>query len=311
MTSSTNGPPRKHHFVTQSWIKRFVAGDGQLYVYDWEKDRVDRGSSKPIMMIYDLYTVEPGGVLDTSTETTTLGELDRTIPGIFSRLDNGERGQDLRLDLAWYFAAQAMRDPEVIASYSGRSQAYALALVEALSANSYADFIHELGSAFPGADVTQAEFNDMRSLGKADLEAAIERAIDVLGADGGTPSSPFTDLINDPSGRKTIEDQLLKLDWTLKTAPGAGHFILGDHGLLFDKGGLAAGLRVPLSPTTALWMTPSSKGSGRISDSSATDWEVDGLNAESAGRARRWLVGQPAELERWKRQVRGGKLPKA
>jgi hypothetical protein len=311
MASSTTEPPRRHHFLTQSWIKRFAADDGQLYVYDWEKDRVDKGSSKPIMMIYDLYTVEPGGILDTNTETGTLRVLDGAIPQILARLDGGERGNEIRRDLAWYFAAQAMRDPEVIASYAARSQAYALALVDALSAPSYADFMTELHGAFPGADVSQAEFDDMRRRGKAELETAIEHAIALLGAEGGTATSPFTDLLNDPSGRKRIEDQLLTLSWTLKTVSGARRFILGDHGLLFDKGGLAAGLRVPLSPTTALWLAPSPEVSIGIADDHAEEWEVDNLNAESAARARRWLAGEPSQLERCKRQVRGAKIPKA
>ncbi len=311
MAGSTSGPPRKHHFLTQSWIKRFIASDGELHVYDWKKGLVTTGSSRSIMMIYDLYTVEPDGVLDTTTETTTLGALDGAIPQIFARLDGGERGEAVRRDLAWYFAAQALRDPDIIASYAPHSQTYALALVDALSASSYADFVHALSTAFPGADVTEAEFDDMRAVGKAILESSIERAIDQLGAAGGLASSPFTDVINDPSGRNAIEAQLLKLDWTLKIASGTERFILGDYGLLFDKGGLAAGLRVPVSPTKALWLTPSVHRKSEIVEAAAMDWEVDGLNAESAGRARQWLVGEPAQLERHRPQVCGTEIRNA
>lgn len=308
---TTNGPPRRHHFIAQSWIRRFVAADGQLHVFDWQKGEVRAGSSKTIMMIYDLYTVDPEGLLDTSTETGTLGELDDAFPKTLARLTGGERGEEVRGELARYFAAQAIRDPEIIAGYAARAQDYALALLDAISATSYAEFVSNLQKTFPGADLTEAEFDDLRQQGRAVVEAAFENAVETLGSKGGTPDAPFTDLLNDPSGRQIIQDRLLALEWTLASVTGDRHLILGDHGLLFDKGGFDAGLRVPISPRQALLLRPASGGPSCINDADLSDWLVGDLNAESAARARMWLVGEPSELERYRPQVRGVKLPKA
>ncbi len=301
-----NNKPRIHHFVPQFWIKKFISTDGKLWGYEWNDDRIKQRSSKAMMQVFDLYTIQPGGVDDTSLETNELGVIDTAGANAFDRVLSGDRGEPARLDLATFLAAQIMRDPGTLASYRPRTQEYALALLGAVDAQDYASFAAALAAQFPGADIREDEFDHILALSTAERD--FDSIISALDAAGGFPALPFTDLIRDPKGRDIVRNALLGLDWQIRTDANAG-FILGDAAVLYEKSDLGSGLRTPLSKTTALYLKPSQTPRQGIASSIAKPFEVDDLNYESAARARLWLVGEQARIDEVRTQVTARGLP--
>jgi len=305
-----NNQPRVHHFVPQFWVKEFTGADGKLWGYAWDDDRIKERSSKAMMQIFDLYTIQPQGADDTSLETCELGNIDRNGSAAFNRVLSGDYTEAAKAELATFLAAQIMRDPQTLASYKPKTQEFALALLDALDATDYASFVETLSARFPGAEkiIKESDFDYIRGLGLAGAEQAIDRVISALEASGGFPGLPFTDLVRDASGRDIIRDVLLGLDWELKMDANAG-FTLGDAGVLYNKRALGSGLKAPLSSTTALYLTHSAKPAQGIATSRAKPFEVQHLNLESAARTRRWLVGEKSQLEQLKAQVSGQGFP--
>jgi hypothetical protein len=254
------------------------------------------------MQITDLYTVQPTGIDDTSLETNELGAIDSDGAQAFERVLNGDLSEGAKGELASFLAAQIMRDPDTLSNYRLKVQDYALQILDAINAPDYATFSSELSSRVPGAEIREDEFNHVRALGKSAAEQAIERIVTGLEAAGGMPELPFTDLIRNSSGRDILRNALLSLNWELRTDQLDG-FLLGDKAILFDKGSLADGLRTPLSRAQALYLTPTADPSRGIASNPAKLFDVDGLNQESAARARRWLVGEKAKLNTVKSQV--------
>ena len=302
-----NNKPRVHHFVPQFWIKKFISSDGNLWGYDWNDDRIKQRSSKAMMQVFDLYTIQPSGVDDTSLETNELGAIDASGANAFERVLSGHLDEPVRFDLATFLAAQIMRDPGTLASYRPRAQEYALSLLGAVNAQDYTSFAAELAAQFPGADISQDEFDHIRALPMAERD--FDKIISDLDAAGGIPELPFTDLIRDPNGRDIVRDVLLGLDWEV-TTNAAADFILGDAAVLYEKSDLASGLSTPLSMTTALYLKPSAAPRQGIGRRIARPFEVDQLNYESAARARLWLVGEQARLEAIRMQITMRGLPK-
>ncbi|MER9171197.1 DUF4238 domain-containing protein [Mesorhizobium australicum] len=298
--------PRVHHFVPQFWIKKFISADGKLWGYEWNDDRVKQRSSKAMMQVFDLYTIQPGGVDDTSLETKELAVIDTAGAKTFDRVLSGDLSEPARLDLATFLAAQIMRDPGTLASYRPLTQEYALSLLGAVDAQDYASFAAELAAQFPGADIRRDEFDYFRSLPAAEL--AIDKIISGLDAAGGLPELPFTDLIRDPKGRDIVRNGLLSLNWQIRTNANAG-FILGDAAVLFEKSDLGSGLRTPLSKTTVLHLMPSQTPRQGIDSTIAKSFEVDDMNYESAARARLWVVGEQAQIEGVRTQVTNRGFP--
>lgn len=301
-----NNKPRAHHFVPQFWIKKFISADGNLWGYEWNDDRIKQRSSKAMMQVFDLYTIQPGGVDDTSLETNELGVIDTAGANAFDRVLSGDLGKPVRLDLATFLAAQIMRDPGTLASYRPRTQEYALSLLGAVDAQDYASFAAKLATQFPGAYIRQDEFDHIRALPSAERD--IDKIISELDAAGGLPELPFTDLIRDPKGRDIVRNVLLGLNWQIRTDANAG-FILGDAAILYEKSDLRSGLRTPLSKTTALYLTPSQTPRQDIASTVAKSFEVDDLNLESAARTRLWLVGEQARIGDVRTQITAQGLP--
>lgn len=108
--------PRKHHFVPQFWIRRFAGTDGKLWAYDHQAGRISERSSKQLMQVFNLYTVQPSGVDDTTLETVDLNKIDSEGSAIFDRLLNGDHSQPAKEEFASFLAAQILRDPAVVTS---------------------------------------------------------------------------------------------------------------------------------------------------------------------------------------------------
>jgi hypothetical protein len=64
--------PRKHHFVPQFWMRRFSDADGKLWSYDRETGRISERSSRKLMQIFNLCTVQRSGADDATLETVDL-----------------------------------------------------------------------------------------------------------------------------------------------------------------------------------------------------------------------------------------------
>lgn len=292
--------PRVHHFVPQFWIKKFISADGKLWGYEWNDDRIKERSSKAMMQIFDLYTIQPAGADDTSLETNELGTIDTDGADALGRILKGDLSEATKLDLATFIAAQIMRDPGTLKSFRPRTQEFALFLLGVADAPDYATFAAELAARFPGANIREDEFNHIRAL--PSVETEVDKIISALDAAGGLPDIPFTDLIRNPKGRDIIRDVLVGMDWHIKTDSSAG-FILGDGAVLYEKSDLRSGLKAPLSTTTALYLTPSQTPTQGITSSVAQAFEVDELNYESSARARLWLVGESTRIEAVRTQV--------
>ena len=303
-----NNPPRINHFIPQFWIKRFTAADGKIWAYDRDDGRVRPRSPKALMQLFNLYTVQPTGVDDTTLETVDLDKIDREGNAAFDRVLNGDHSEAARKELATFLAAQIMRDPEIVTSYNPKAQELSLSLLEIFDATDYETFARKWGARFPGACIEKQEYDHIRSLGIKDGEGAIEKLITALDASGGLPELPFTDVVRNADGRDKLCDQLLKFDWLLKIDTNAG-LVLGDTGVLYEKGRLADGVKVPLSSSAALHLALNSTRTPGIRALAVTPGEVDALNLESAARARRWLVGEPSLLEKLKPQVGSSSLP--
>jgi hypothetical protein len=297
-----NDVPRIHHFVPQFWIKKFTASDGKLWTYDWKDDRIRERSSKQLMQVFNLYTIQPSGIDDASLEVIDNNKIDNDGAEVFRRILSGEHSDDAKKALSSFLAAQVVRDPEVVLSYNPGAQELTLSLLEIFDEDDYSTFCSRWNELYHDTYVTETEFNYIRSLGLSGAENELEKIIAALDSTEGLPDLPFTDLVRSPEGRKKINDRLLTCDWTLKTVESDG-FILGDTGVLYDRGSMVA-LRVPLSPKTALYLTPTDKPNSGIRTEAAREDEVFALNIESASRSRRWLVGEPDILEEMKSQVR-------
>lgn len=299
--------PRKHHFVPQFWIRRFAGADGKLWAYDHDTGRISERSSKQLMQIFNLYTVQPSGADDTTLETIDLNRIDSEGSSVFDRILKGDHTQSAKEEFASFLAAQVLRDPDVVTSYNPRAQELTLSLLNAFDAPDFDTFRQRWEARYPGTSVTETEFKHIHALGLQGAENSLELIITALDASEGLPELPFTDAVRSPDSRKIIRDQLLGFDWTLRT-DASDRFILGDTGVLYNNGAMQS-LSAPLSRGAALFLTPSDSPKPGISSVSAADHDVANLNLESASRSRRWLVGERMELERLRSQVGSGPLP--
>jgi len=302
-----NDRPRKHHFVPQFWIRGFAGTDGKIWAYDHDNGRISERSSKQLMQIFNLYTVQPSGADDTTLETVDLNRIDSDGSAVFDRILKGDLTQPAKEAFASFLAAQVLRDPDIVTSYNPRAQELTLDLLAAFDAPDFVTFRKAWDARYPGTSVTEAEFNHIHSLSLQGAENALEAIIAALNDSEGLPELPFTDAVRSPDSRNIIRDHLLSLDWAVKT-DAAARFILGDTGVLYNKGAMQT-LSAPLSRGAALFLTTSDRPNAGISSTSAADFEVQNLNFETAARSRRWIVGEPTQLEQFREQVGTGTLP--
>lgn len=299
--------PRKHHFVPQFWIRRFAGSDGKLWAYDHDTGSIGERSSRQLMQIFNLYTVQPSGADDTTLETVDLNRIDSEGSAIFDRILKGDHTQCAKEEFASFLAVQVLRDPDVVTSYNPMAQELTLSLLAAFDAPDFNTFRQGWEARYPGTSVTEAEFQHIHALSLQGAENALELIITALDDSEGLPELPFTDAIRTPDSRNIIRGQLLGFDWTLKT-DASDRFILGDTGVLYNKGAMQS-LSAPLSRGAALFLTPSDNPKPGISSVSAADHDVQNLNLETAARSRRWIVGERAHLERLRSQVGSTLLP--
>lgn len=293
--------PRVHHFVPQFWIKKFMSADGRLWSYDWKDDALKERSSRQLMQVFNLYTVQPSGVDDTSLETVDNQKIDNDGSRAFERVLNGDYSPEAKSELADFLAAQILRDPTVISAYNPRAQELTLKLLEVFDAPDYPTFLKHWAGLYPGASATEAEYRHIKSLGLKGAENAIERIILALDSTEGLPELPFTDVVRDQNARNVARDRLHACSWTVARS-GSNEIILGDSGVLYEKGNIPP-IKVPLCHNAVLFIEPTASVTSGITARSMAAHEAAALNYESASRARRWIVGERHLLETAKSQV--------
>lgn len=300
--------PRNHHYVPQFWQKHFSPnGTSFVWAYDYQDDVVRQRSVKTLMQARDLYTVDRAGSVDVSLETDELGEVDGHGANLLKGVIAQDGSAETRIAFADFLAVQALRVPAMVERYGELTQALILQLLEAPPAADYADFIERI-QAKGGAALALDEntFNTLRAIPPQALEAFVEGRVEAVATHNGDPDIPHTDAIRDTAARLRIAAHLLAMTWTVKrfTEP---QLILGDMGVIFEKGGIDRGLRAPLTPTLALFIEPGpNPAPTTIGFEDGRGHEVQDLNFETAARSSRWLIGaSQAAVEVYKPQVRG------
>lgn len=72
---------------------QFAGADGKLWAYDHQTGGTSELSSKQLMQILNLYTVQPSGADDTTLETVDLNRTDSQGSATFDRVLNGDHSQ--------------------------------------------------------------------------------------------------------------------------------------------------------------------------------------------------------------------------
>ncbi len=299
--------PRNHHYVPQFWQREFGSGLSLVWAYDYQKDNVESRSPKSMMQERDLYTVDRHGAVDVSLETVELGQVDGDGAQLLKRLIAGDGSADLRTKFADFLAVQALRIPEMVTRYGELSQALILQLLEAPAAADYEEFVTRIQAK--GGRVLYLDepgFDALRVVPLADIEQFVEAHMDAVVSGDGDKDIPHTDAIRDPAARKQIADRLLGMTWTMKRF-ARPDVILGDTGVIFEKGDMFSGWRAPLAPNIALFIDAGADPvPAAIAVEAGRDHEIEGLNYESAARSTRWLIGSSQSVvERYASQVRG------
>lgn len=293
--------PRKHHFIPQFWIKKFHHSDGNYYVYDSNSGNIATKHPRNVMQLINLYTIEPENLDDVTLETVDLNKVDNKGNTLFNKLINGQIDNNLKNELADFFAVQILRDPQVVSSYTPQAQNISLSLLEIIDENEFEIFKAKWEAKYPGANIYEHEFIHLKKLDRdGDIENIVENIIVALSTSGGIPELPFTDVVRSPDSRKIIKEQLMEMSWTLKNT--SKNYILGDMGAIYNKGEMDH-VRIPISPSKALFLEKTGDITQSIELKTAEDFEVESLNIESAAYARRWIVGEPSTIDTLKIQV--------
>lgn len=288
--------PRNHHYIPQFWLKRF-SHDGKskmVWAYDWDIDKVNEKSIATLMSEHDLYTRQTATGPDTSLETGEMGAVDTRGAQLFQRLDSGDRSQALREELADFFAVMALRHPNTVNRYPSAAAGLLLDIHEAIEATTNpGDFNAFLkGRDAPDLNITATEFAHLKSATPAARDLQFGQLFDSLLESAGNPDVPFSDVIVDKSGRATLKKRLLGMEWVLRSAKGS-ELVIGDTGIVFERGQIDLGWKVVLGPQLALLIARSERPvSSDIRDGTLESWEARNINVETAARSNRLLVGR-------------------
>lgn len=286
--------PHNHHYIPQFWLKRF-SHDGRsklVWSYDWQKDQVEQRSVKTMMAEHDLYTQQTQKGIDVSLETDEMGAVDTEGAQLFQKLDNGDRSSGLREELADFFAVAALRHPVTVNRHPSAAAGLLLNIQEDVEkAQSLHEFNSMMQERIPTYLVTQSEFDHLKSATPRARDLMFGPLFDSLLEPGGNPEVPFSDVIRDASGRSTLKDRLLAMKWVLRRAKEPD-LVIGDTGIVFERGEIDLGWKIVLCPGLAMLITKSDwPVSSTIGDGTLEPWEVDNINLETAARSKILLIG--------------------
>ena len=118
-------------------------------------------SSKKIMEIDDFYTLDPGGLHDTSIETVDLQRVDDEGAKAMSAVLEGDLSEVARTHMAEFLSVQIMRDPQRLFDYSRTAQRFLSRLfIEIFSTSSFEEF-----QTYFGDLVERSEYDHVLGLG--------------------------------------------------------------------------------------------------------------------------------------------------
>lgn len=303
--------PHNHHYIPQFWLRRF-SDDGQsamVWSYVWDKDTVEKRSTRTLMSGYDLYTKKTSAGDDFTLETGEMGRVDGSGALLFQRLDQGERSVALRDSLADFFAVMVLRHPVTVKRHPIVAADFLIRFQQIFaSVNNLADLDTKLAqSNLPASGMDATEFALLKSYSEPDLDAYFSSLFDQLLAPGGHEEIPFADTIEDPSGRGEIKSRLLDMQWILlETAEPI--VVIGDAGIVHERGDLGYGWKIPIGPHHILSLSKSDHPvSADIEDGTIERWQVESLNLEAATRSKNLLIGQCKDaVLHAASQIRGG-----
>ncbi|WP_157132958.1 DUF4238 domain-containing protein [Komagataeibacter oboediens] len=297
-----NNKPRHHHFVPQFWIRNFSNTSGEIYGYDWEDDRTRLRSSKNMMEIYDLYTIDPEGSDDTTLEEKDLSIIDTEGALAFQSICKKQYGFDVKEKLSNFFPVQIMRDPKSFRYYNVKSGEFASFLIKHSTTQTFLEFTASLDEKFPGSKIDKGTYDGIKNVVKASSESDLEKFIAQFKHEGNSVQLPATDLVRSPEGRIIIQKIIINFEWTMKIS-SEENIILGDNPILFLNDDINSGIKIPISCKEYLMLSPSKNPHANIQEDHAKSYEISALNYESAAKARRWIVGKNDLLEDLKKQL--------
>lgn len=192
---------------------------------------------------------------------------------------------DARCDIAYLFATQACRYPDLFEKRLDLARYFAIALCSSSDhsdANALNLSLHASG-ILPGASISDSDFQHLRSTPKEELETELDEILSAFGYEH------FFNAELILSGALLTASHLLALQWNFVCSNDPA-FILCDRPVPTQIG---HGFNVGLSACFALQL---SKPIGSIDEQPlrarlATSTEVHQINADVRGRAREWICG--------------------
>lgn len=283
---------QNQHIVPRFWQGRFAGTSGHIYArYRVGSDPTGRraGGARQAgagsLMSEDwTYTVFDRWWRPSDAVENELSKLEGRLSRAVATLDATGTVPDLALtwELCLFVGLAACRTPEVMARSHRRLKALALALSEAVGAESFERFRDEISSRF-GVMLSESDYAALRARPGSSLTDTAQ-AIGAM-----SPQNPVLPEQLALTGVETVAMQVGEMTLELLDAPAPHHFILGDTPLAdWD---LAKGFVLPLSRSLALNATQRTGAWSLPTRRSATAAEVADSNRLQHAHARDVVIG--------------------
>ena len=279
---------RTHHVVPAFWQRHFSfpGEQGPYYkniisgqTYDAQGPG-EKMSEEYGYIVFDEY-FRPSDALEDHLSNIEA----KASQGISRAISDSIIDTNARCDIAYLFATQACRYPDLFERRLDHARYFAIALCSSSDhsdANALNLSLHASG-ILPGASISDSDFQNIRSTPKEALEIELDEILSTHGYEHFfNPALVF-------SGAMQIASQLLALQWEFVCSNDPA-FILGDRPVPIQIG---HGFKIGLSACFALLL---SKPIGSIDEQplrarTATNTEIDQINADVRSRARKWICG--------------------
>lgn len=286
-------PPPKfvkssHHVVPVLWQRRFAAGGepGPYYLNVQTGKALkaqgpgDKMAEEYVNIVFDEF-YRPSDLLEdqlSRIETSVARGLDRLIQA-------GEIDDDARVDIAMLLAIQACRYPDRFASRLDLAKYLAIALAQHQNKPDVASLNSALQASgmLPGASLTAADFTRLKSAPEEQIEGELNDILSLHGYEAHFNPSLIW------SAALPLASHLLALEWNLLHASQPA-FAISDRPVPYK---LEYGFSLGLSACFGLVISrpDAPVAAGTIYARTASQSEIDEVNAEVRSRAREWICG--------------------
>ena len=231
-------------------------------------------------LVFDEYFRPSDALEDQLSEIET-----KTSQGVSRAIRESLLDTDARCDIAYLFATQACRYPDLFARRLDLARFLAIALCSSSDhrdANALNLSLHASG-ILPGASISDADFQRLRSTPKKTLETELDEILSTHGYEHFfNPELIF-------SGAMQTTSHLLGLQWEFVYSDYPA-FILSDRPVPIQIG---HGFKIGLSACFALLLT---KPLGPVDEQpirarTVTNTEINQINSDVRVRARKWICG--------------------